>query len=182
MSDSTENNEKPVKNLGGRPLKFQDPEKLQQRIDAYFEHCDNTIIKKQHVTGKGEIIVVPTPTPYTMAGLAAWLEISRKNLLEYNDRNGFRNIITRARDKIEASNITLALTGCHDSRIAALNLSSNYGYATKQDSGPPAGITINVLQYQPQPEQIQGTITPQLPAPGNGQSADTWDAEAQDIE
>jgi hypothetical protein len=80
-SKNTTNSAQNVPGKQGRPLKFQDPEELQLKIDAYFTHCDNTIINKQHVTGKGDIVIIPTPTPYTMAGLAAWLEISLKNLL-----------------------------------------------------------------------------------------------------
>jgi hypothetical protein len=40
----------------------------------------------------------------------------------------------------------LALTGCHDSRIAALNLASNYGYSTK------SSVDINI------DEQLQAII------------------------
>jgi len=120
------------KNRGGRPMKYTDPVKLQADIDAYFNRCDQNTIKRQYAHSKG-ITVVETPTPYTMAGLAAALDVHRDTLNEYSRNEVFSDIIMRARDRVHQQNITLALTGCHDSRIAALNLASNYGYSTKSE-------------------------------------------------
>jgi len=117
----------------GRPPKYTDTKTLQADVDAYFVHCDNTVINKQHVTGKVDIVIIPTPTPYTMAGLAYWLDMTRETLNQYKYDDMFSDVIARARAKIGEANITLALAGCHDSRIAALNLASNFGYASKQE-------------------------------------------------
>ena len=128
-----------------RPPSWDDPEKMSAAIDQYFCECDTTLIHKQHVTGKGDIVIVPTPTPYTMAGLALALRISRETLNQYRSENHpcyktepkkaaqFSDIISCARERIHHQNVTLAMVGCHDSRIAALNLASNYGYAAKKD-------------------------------------------------
>lgn len=130
--NSTDNPNPNGKHPGGRPPKWTDPEALQKAVDQYFVECDNHIIKKQHVTGKG-IIIVETPEPYTMAGLADALDVDRITLLNYSHDDQFFSIIAHARRKIERQNITHGALGCHDSRIAALNLAANYGYATKQD-------------------------------------------------
>jgi hypothetical protein len=129
---------------GGRPRKYQDPTQLQILIDQYFAKCDATIIQKQ-VVQKGQIILVPTPEPYTMAGLAAHLEIDRRDLLKYSEYEEFVPVIAQARRKIEVQNINLGLVGCHDSRLAALNLASNYGYSENKAE---VNVQVNVAMLQ----------------------------------
>lgn len=118
---------------GGRPPCWEDRDAFQKAVDNYFTHCDKTLIIRQHVTGKG-IIKVKTPTPYTMAGLARALDMSRETLNQYKREDTFSDIISCARAKIHEQNVTHAMLGCHDSRIAALNLASNYGYANRTES------------------------------------------------
>ena len=117
----------------GQPQKYTDKDSFEAAVNAYFKECDSTTIIKQ-VVQKGEIISVPTPKPYTMAGLARALEIDRKTLNNYKEDDNFFPIISRARERIHEQNVTLALLGCHDSRIAALNLASNYGYAIRTET------------------------------------------------
>jgi len=116
----------------GRPPIWDDPVKFQRAVDNYFIECDKTIIYKQ-VVQKGEIIQVPTPEPYTMAGLAHHLGATRETLNQYKKDDRFSDIIAQARERIHRQNINLGLIGCHDSRISALNLASNFGYAQKKD-------------------------------------------------
>ena len=130
----------------GRPRIFESVEQMQVAIDAYFKRCDETIIKKQHVTGKG-VTIVETPTPYTMAGLARALNMDRKTLNNYAHRDEFFPAITRARDRIHEQNVTHAMVGCHDSRIAALNLAANYGYSTKHDIQGSGTLMVEVVNY-----------------------------------
>jgi len=67
---------------GGRPLKFEKPEKLKEAIDNYF-----------NTTPKDE---------WTITGLALELDTSRKVLCEYeDDRPEFSNTIKRAKLKVE---------------------------------------------------------------------------------
>ncbi len=68
----------------GRPLKFQSVEELEKKIDAYFEYCDE----------KGK--------PYTISGLAYFLDTSRRVLLEYGQKEVFSNTISRAKHRIAA--------------------------------------------------------------------------------
>lgn len=112
--------------------KYTDKDLFKAKVEDYFNKCDKTVIKKQVVT-RGEIIIVETPKPYTMAGLAYHLDIERQTLNNYKSRETYFDIIMHARKRIEEANISLAMVGCHDSKIAALNLASNYGYAVKQD-------------------------------------------------
>lgn len=87
-------------NLGGRPLKYKTVEELQSAIDEYFEYCDNRI--KQVHSKEGESYAVSNPEPYTMAGLAYALNLSRQGLMEYKAKDGFSDAIKRARNKVEA--------------------------------------------------------------------------------
>uniref|UniRef100_A0A6M3IZZ0 Putative terminase small subunit n=2 Tax=viral metagenome TaxID=1070528 RepID=A0A6M3IZZ0_9ZZZZ len=145
----------------GPHLKLNDPAKVQQIINEYFLECDTTKITKQVAHSKG-ITEVKTSTPYTMAGLARALRVSRETLNQYRhaihpgetpeekiQHERISDIISHARDRVHEQNVTLALAGCHDSRIAALNLASNYGYSQKNEvSGPGGGpLVINVVKF-----------------------------------
>jgi len=116
----------------GRPPKWDDPDKLQKTVDDYFQHCLDTIITVQHAHSKG-ITEVKTPTPPTMAGLAYWLDIDRRTLLEYSKQDLFSPIISHARKRIEANNVEMGMVGAYEAKLNALNLASNYGYSTRQD-------------------------------------------------
>jgi hypothetical protein len=65
---------------GGRPLKFETPEALQNACDSYFATED-------HVT---------------LSGLALHIGIDRRSLINYADRDEFFPIIKNARQKVEA--------------------------------------------------------------------------------
>lgn len=90
-----------IKNKGGRPLKWKTPEAMQVVIEEYFDFCDNRI---QHVySPKAEAVIeVINPAPYTMSGLAYALEMDRRSLLNYSNREKFFPTIKRAREKVEA--------------------------------------------------------------------------------
>lgn len=131
---------------GGPPLLWEDPKVFEQAIDDYFIQCDETILHKQ-VVQKGEIIQVPTPTPYTMAGLARALRCSRDTLNQYSHNDKFADVVSHARMKVHEQNIVLALIGVHDSKIAALNLASNFGYVVKTDIGELADTVSGILKH-----------------------------------
>lgn len=90
---------------GGRPLKFKSRQQLEDKINEYFEGCFEPMLNKQ-----GEIVKHPDTgeallrqaRPFTMAGLAAYLEIDRKTLLNYSKRDKFFPTIKKARERVEA--------------------------------------------------------------------------------
>lgn len=69
-----------------------------------------------------------------MAGLAAWLGMTRQALLSWKADDRFFVVITRARQRIEADNVVNGISGAYESRINGLNLASNFGYAQKTES------------------------------------------------
>jgi hypothetical protein len=82
----------------GRPLKFQTPEILQKKIDAYFKSCDENT--KQVVTKEGFIVNVKAPKPYLVSGMAVALDTTRDVLIDYEDeRPEFSNTIKKAKAK-----------------------------------------------------------------------------------
>jgi hypothetical protein len=64
---------------GGRRLKFQSPADLQRAIDAYFRQ----------------------PGKKSIMGLCVHLDCDRQTLLNYQRRDGFSDVIARARDRIQ---------------------------------------------------------------------------------
>jgi hypothetical protein len=108
----------------GRPLKFESVEELEVRINMYFDDCDKEDDNRKFVHGKpyteegktfcsecfqkiksrGCILVSgekKVRRPYTITGLAVWLDTSRETLLDYQYRNEFSDTILRAKQRIE---------------------------------------------------------------------------------
>lgn len=104
--------EEKQKHAGGRPKLFSTPKELQDRIDDYFESCRDG--------GK----------PFTIAGLAYWLEMDRKSIYNYEKDDEFFHTIKRARDKILA---TLEEMIAVDGRAGQIFLAKNYGYTDKME-------------------------------------------------
>jgi len=109
-----------------RPLKFKTLKELQNKIDEYFDYCDNKT-KEIHSDKLGGAIV-PDPEPYTMAGLAYYLDLSRKSLINYKRRGKYLHAIKRARRRIEAD-VERRMNG-RDTFTAGLifNAKNNFGW------------------------------------------------------
>ena len=138
-----------------RPL-YSDPEEFERIINEYFDYCESTFITKQVPHSKG-ITLVKTPIPPTMAGLARFLGISRETLNSYKVTDSplaetnpdaakrISDLIYLARERIHEHNVTMALLGCHDSKIAELNLVNNFGYSRRPELEDALdGLQINV--------------------------------------
>ena len=83
----------------GRPLKLKTPEDLEKRIEAYFNYCDSRTRIKHLATKDGiHEVVEQWPRPYTIEGLAVFLDTNRQTLLNYNEKEfvnvGFGDEIT----------------------------------------------------------------------------------------
>ena len=101
-------------NKVGRPLKFKDVKELEKGIDKYFDGC----IKKDK--------------PLTITGLALAIGMtSRKQLLEYEGREEFRNTIKKAKLICERFVEEYLFTG-KNMAGAIFNLKNNYKWEDKQ--------------------------------------------------
>lgn len=68
--------------MAGRPLKFKSVNALQEQIAAYFEECDEE------------------KRPYTVTGLALYLETTRDTITDYEDKYEFSDTIKSAKERI----------------------------------------------------------------------------------
>ena len=67
----------------GAPFIFETPEQLQTAVDLYFQD--------------------PSTKPWRISGLADYLQVTRKCLLEYRHRSAYESILVRAKTKIESA-------------------------------------------------------------------------------
>jgi hypothetical protein len=98
----------------GRPLKFKSTKELSQKVDSYFDNCDSNT------------------KPYTISGLALWLDTSRKVLLEYEQKEEFSNTIKKAKAKCEAYAEEQLFRARNVAGII-FNLKNNYGWRDRQE-------------------------------------------------
>jgi hypothetical protein len=126
-------------NKVGRPLNYKSLKEFKKKVEEYFTYCDarkTTIIDKQGVARE-----VKNPKPYTLAGLAEFLDIDRKTLLNYSYRDEFFPTISRAKRKCEAYANEQLFEG--NDRGAKFSLMNNFdGYNDKQETiltGPDGG-------------------------------------------
>ena len=66
-----------------RPRAFKSVEEVEEKINAYFNYCEEK------------------EKPYTMSGLAYYLGIDRKTLLNYYKNEEYFHTIKKARDKVQ---------------------------------------------------------------------------------
>lgn len=96
-------------------LKYKNIEDLQKGIDKYFQECDEK------------------EKPYTMSGLAYSLEIDRKTLINYGERDSYSTLIKKAKQKVECQLEENALMGKSNSTFTIFNLKNNYGWQDKTE-------------------------------------------------
>lgn len=144
---------------GGRPLKFQSVEELQEKIDAYFAECDphwvdETFWDYPIVNGKkqydSEMVektkkVKTQQIPYTITGLALALGTTRDLLIDYEDKEQFSDTIKEAKAKChnfaERKLFEANATG------PIFNLKNNYGWKDKTEvDGTITGVSLSAEQ------------------------------------
>jgi len=111
----------------GRPLKFKTPEELQEKIDAYFDYCDSF----QDSNG------VPVK-PYTICGLALWLDVDRETLTNYEKRDEFFGTVKKAKLRVEQQLEEKLHGNCVTGLI--FNLKNNFGWKDRSEQD----VNLNV--------------------------------------
>ena len=137
----------------GRPLKYADIQELQHKIDAYFEYCDNYVILDEEGNEK------PAPKPYTVSGLALWLDIDTETLRNYEVKPEFLGTIKRAKQRIEEQ-LELGLLTKNQVTGTIFNLKNNYGWkdrtdVTTNDKELPTPLLYNLYENEETGKEIQ---------------------------
>ena len=106
MAKKSKNDEaREVRHMLGPPPKFQSVEEMQEKIDAYFESCEGHVLTdsdgKTVFNKYGEPVIFGA-RPLTVTGLANALGFeSRTSLFRYQGKKEFREVIVRAKSRIE---------------------------------------------------------------------------------
>ena len=103
------------KHPGGRPPKYKTKEELQEKIDEYFNECDRN------------------NEPYTVTGLAMALDVDRKTLINYSEKDEFFHTIKKAKVKLE-NYLEKRLINDSSTSGIIFNLKNNYGWKDKQEN------------------------------------------------
>jgi len=90
----------PEKKRCYRPLKFKSPEELDSKIQEYYKYCDSRVLKRKF--DRDGNVTEEVTAPYTLSGLAVFLDVSRDTIHEYlhNEKKPFSDIIKKAYDVI----------------------------------------------------------------------------------
>ena len=104
-----------VKHPGGRPLKFETPEELENAVNQYFAECE---VKEK---------------PKTMSGLALALEIDRKTLVNYSNKDEYFHTIKKARQIVEQQNEEMLVSGKGNATGIIFNMKNNFGWVDKTE-------------------------------------------------
>ena len=123
------------KHSGGRPPKFRTEQELQLKIEEYFKSCWTQKINKfgdpiflRDKRGKQtDIAVLIQNKPYTITGLALFLDTSRDVLIDYEAKPRFSNTIKRAKQRCLAYTEAYLFTG-KNPRGAIFNLKNNWSW------------------------------------------------------
>lgn len=129
-----------------RESAFQNPDELEQKVEAYFKHCEDS--KKVYELKNGDI-KIRQEFP-TMTGLAVWLNVHRDTLYSYingefredNDEDVTKRLsdtLIHARNRIATSLMQTSMSGDADSKIASLLLNA------MGETTPESTTTVNVV-------------------------------------
>lgn len=125
----------------GKPLKFKSAKALQEKIDEYFDECDNRTTKV--ITKAGIIVDMPDPRPYTITGLALALGTNRQTLLNYEERAEYFDAIKKAKLRVE-NYVEESLWTPKITSGVIFNLKNNFGWVDKQNVEHSGETTQNV--------------------------------------
>ena len=98
----------------GRPKIFNDVKEVEEKINAYFNYCEEK------------------EKPYTMSGLAYYLGIDRKTLLNYSKNEEYFHAIKKARDKVQMQ-LEECLYRLGNNSGVIFNLKNNFDWKDKME-------------------------------------------------
>jgi hypothetical protein len=124
------------KDKGGRPLKFKTKQALEERINEYFNSCFEPAFTKSGepmIDFKTGEQMMWQSKPFTMSGLAYYLDIDRKTLYNYGKKEKFFPTIKRAKARVEAY-VEEQLFRPQIAAGVIFNLKNNFGWCDNPSS------------------------------------------------
>jgi hypothetical protein len=112
------------KDKGGRPLAFDSVEELEEKVNEFFTSDDAHIINFKE--GQEEKVYAPT-----MSGLALFLDVDRKTITNYSNKEEYFPTIRKARARIE-SHLEKKLYGNNVTGLI-FNLKNNFDWKDKSE-------------------------------------------------
>ena len=97
----------------GRPKIFKSVEEVEEKINAYFKYCEDK------------------DKPYTMSGLAYYLDVDRRTIVNYTKEEEFFPAIKRARDRVQMQLEENALLNKGNPTFTIFNLKNNFDWKDK---------------------------------------------------
>ena len=134
---------------------------MQKRVDDYFEACKGRVFRDDD--GKILLDKFGRPTiidehPPTITGLALALGfLSRESLLNYQKRDGFKEIITVAKSRVEQY-VEERLFDKDGAAGAKFSLAANFkgwSAAALEEESKAARMTVNIINDIPKPAPAQ---------------------------
>jgi hypothetical protein len=123
----------------GRPEKYSDVGKMQKKIDEYFASCFSPKTDKagQIIHDKNGNEILEQVRPFTMAGLAYALGMSRTSLINYQRKTEFFHAITQARRRCEvyAEERLFDKEGCQGAKFSLINNYESWKDKSELDHG-----------------------------------------------
>lgn len=99
------------------PARKYTPEQLEERIEAYFQYCDDgREVTRFNKRGEPETAIIAYP--YTVLGLADFLDVTLQCLSEYQERPETGAMVTRAKQRCARSWLEGGAERTWDSNIA----------------------------------------------------------------
>ena len=131
-------NQYAIGNSGSYKL-WKTKEELQSDIDAYFQWCIDNPIKMLHKSQLDKSlkpIEYDISRPYTIEGLAVFLDCERETLLNYEKTEGYEeyfSTIKRAKLKIQQDKVERGLVGTSVASVTIFDLKNNHDYKDKTE-------------------------------------------------
>lgn len=137
--------------IKGRPLKFTDIKKLEEKIELYFIDCE-----------KNDKIP-------TISGLAVHLDTSREVLCDYEkaehkkslsdeEKLAFSYAIKKAKDRVVALQEQLAMKGKINPTVWIFSAKNNLGYVDKKEVQNTGEMTINTNLTKDDKEKLKQSL------------------------
>ena len=131
----------------GRPKIFKSVEEVEEKINAYFKYCEDK------------------DKPYTMSGLAYYLDVDRRTIVNYTKEEEFFPVIKKARDRVQMQLEENALLNKGNPTFTIFNLKNNFDWKDKIETNAENFEQINKslhnianLINNPQPVRTEDSI------------------------